>query len=118
MRLAKVIIITLFLSSISLFAQEEKDCCSEGAEKSACCSAETVKLDTAKIWNKYCPVRGEEVDPESPTVMYKGKKIGFCCPGCDKKFKADPEKYMKNLSEDGKLFIKVKAKKEKMKMKH
>lgn len=80
MRLAKVIIITLFLSSISLFAQEEKDCCSEGAEKSACCSAETVKLDTAKIWNKYCPVRGEEVDPESPTVMYKGKKSDFAAP--------------------------------------
>jgi YHS domain-containing protein len=56
-------------------------------------------------WNKICPVTGEEVDPETLTVEYKGKVIGFCCPGCDKKFKKDPEKYIKNLSEDGTKFI-------------
>lgn len=60
---------------------------------------------TVKIWNKVCPVKGEEVDPEAPTVEYQGKTIGFCCPGCDKKFRAEPEKYMKNLSEDGTEFI-------------
>ena len=59
----------------------------------------------ADIWNAYCPVKGGEVDPEAPTVKYKGKTIGFCCPGCDNKFMAEPEKYMKNLSEDGKKFI-------------
>ena len=58
-----------------------------------------------KIWNAVCPVKGGEVDPETPTVQYKGKNIGFCCPGCDSKFSADPEKYMKNLSEDGKKFV-------------
>ena len=57
------------------------------------------------IWNAYCPIRGGEVDPETPTVKYKGKTIGFCCPGCDEKFMKDPEKYMKNLSEDGWKFI-------------
>lgn len=65
---------------------------------------QTMNMDN-KIWNAYCPVRGEEVDPESPTVQYKGKTIAFCCPGCDDKFKAEPEKYMKNLSEDGQKFI-------------
>lgn len=58
-----------------------------------------------EIWNSYCPVKGGEVDPEAPTVSYKGKTIGFCCPGCDGKFMEDPEKYMKNLSDDGKKFI-------------
>ena len=28
---------------------------------------------------------------------YKGKKVYFCCPGCDSKFKADPEKYIDKL---------------------
>jgi len=66
------------------------------------------EMKSDKIWNKYCPVRGEEVDPETPTVDYKGKKVGFCCPGCDKKFNKDPEKYLKNLSEDGQEFHKNK----------
>ena len=61
---------------------------------------------SSKIWNKYCPVKGGEVDPEAPTVEYMGKTIGFCCPGCDKKFSANPEKYIENLSEDGQTFHK------------
>jgi YHS domain-containing protein len=58
-----------------------------------------------KAWNKVCPVMGEDVDPEAPTTTYKGKVIGFCCAGCDKKFQKEPEKYMKNLSEDGTKFL-------------
>lgn len=62
-------------------------------------------MQTAKIWNSFCPVRGGEVDPETPTLQYQGKTIGFCCPGCDTKFMKNPEKYMKNISEDGKKFV-------------
>lgn len=68
--------------------------------------ADASKTADVKIWNKVCPVQGEEVDPEAPTTEYNGKTIGFCCPGCDKKFKKDPERYMKNLSEDGTTFLK------------
>ena len=57
------------------------------------------------IWNQVCPVSGEEVDSEAPTEVYNGKTIGFCCPNCVKKFKKDPEKYIKNLSEDGSKFV-------------
>ncbi|MGB9664365.1 MAG: YHS domain-containing protein [Ignavibacteria bacterium] len=64
------------------------------------------KLEVKKIWNEVCPVMGDPVDPETPTVEYNGKIIGFCCKSCIKKFKKDPEKYLKNLSEDGKRFIK------------
>lgn len=63
------------------------------------------KTDAKKIWNEVCPVMGNKVNPKTPTAEYKGKTIGFCCPGCDAKFKKDPEKYMKNLSEDGKKFV-------------
>ncbi|PJF33302.1 MAG: hypothetical protein CUN57_02530, partial [Phototrophicales bacterium] len=48
-------------------------------------------------WNKVCPVTGEEVSSDAPTVMYEGKAYGFCCPGCDDKFKDDPQHYSKNL---------------------
>jgi YHS domain-containing protein len=58
-----------------------------------------------KIWNKVCPVMGNKVDVDGPTIEYNGKLYGFCCPGCDAKFKKNPEKYSKNLSEDGTKFI-------------
>lgn len=60
----------------------------------------------ATAWNKVCPVKGGEVDNETPTVEYNGKAYGFCCPGCDSKFEKDPEKYSKNLNEDGTEFKK------------
>jgi YHS domain-containing protein len=58
-----------------------------------------------KPWNEVCPVRGGKVQKETALVEYTDKQYGFCCPGCDSKFKKDPEKYSKNLSEDGKKFI-------------
>lgn len=58
------------------------------------------------IFNEYCPVLGNKVNKNIPAVDYNGKKIGFCCSGCDKDFLSDPEKYMKNISSDGKKFIK------------
>jgi len=30
-------------------------------------------------------------------VTYKGKKVYFCCPGCDDIFLKDPEKYIDKL---------------------
>lgn len=65
-------------------------------------AVETIEL---KIWNKVCPVMGNKVDVDGPTVEYNGKLYGFCCPGCDAKFEKNPEKYSKNLSEDGTKFI-------------
>jgi YHS domain-containing protein len=47
--------------------------------------------------NKYCAVeKGDEIDP-AVTYLYQGKVIGFCCEDCVPKFKANPEKYMKDL---------------------
>ncbi len=43
------------------------------------------------------PVSGDDVDPDTQTITYKGQTIGFCCDDCIKKFKKDPDKYMKNL---------------------
>jgi YHS domain-containing protein len=46
--------------------------------------------------NQVCPVMGNEVDPRV-FVDYKGRRIAFCCPGCDESFLADPEKYLKKV---------------------
>lgn len=43
-----------------------------------------------------CPVSGEEfvVAADSPKTEYQGKTYYFCCPGCEKKFQADPQKFL------------------------
>lgn len=47
-----------------------------------------------------CPVLAGNID-KKVYADYKGKRIYFCCEGCDKEFKKDPEKYMKKLEEQG-----------------
>ena len=44
-----------------------------------------------------CPVTGEKltVSTETVSALYKGATYYFCCPGCDKSFMANPEKYAK-----------------------
>jgi len=43
-----------------------------------------------------CPVTGEKLTVKADTgsALYKGKIYYFCCPGCDKSFLANPEKYV------------------------
>lgn len=43
-----------------------------------------------------CPVMGGAIDKRYFT-MYNGKKVYFCCPGCDGTFKKEPEKYLDKL---------------------
>ena len=61
-------------------------------------AADIKKPGDAKVGDKTtCPVSGEEfvVTADSPKADHNGKTYYFCCPGCDKKFKADPAKFMK-----------------------
>ena len=43
-----------------------------------------------------CPIMGMAID-KKVFVEYKGKKVYFCCPGCEDKFNAEPEKYLAKL---------------------
>ncbi len=43
-----------------------------------------------------CPIMGGPINKEI-FVEYKGKKVYFCCAGCEGKFNADPEKYLSKL---------------------
>ncbi len=47
-----------------------------------------------------CPVLAGNID-KNVYADYKGKRIYFCCQGCDAEFKKDPDKYMKKLEEQG-----------------
>jgi YHS domain-containing protein len=47
-----------------------------------------------------CPVLGGNTNKQV-YVDYKGKRIYFCCEGCDKEFKKDPEKYLKKMQDEG-----------------
>jgi YHS domain-containing protein len=105
-----VIIISMFVIFGSLIiAQEKPQEQKEEAKQDSL--VETVDSSTAvestelKIWNKVCPVMGNKVDPDGPTIEYNGKLYAFCCPGCDAKFEKNPDKYSKNLSEDGTKYI-------------
>lgn len=61
-------------------------------------SADVVPPGEAKVGDKtLCLVSKEEfvVEATSPKFEYEGKTYYFCCPGCDKKFQQDPQKYLK-----------------------
>ena len=47
-----------------------------------------------------CPVLGGKID-KKVYVDYQGKRIYFCCQGCEAEFKKDPEKYMKKMQDQG-----------------
>lgn len=43
-----------------------------------------------------CPIMGAAINKDI-FVEYKGKKVYFCCPGCEDKFNAEPEKFLAKL---------------------
>ena len=47
-----------------------------------------------------CPVMEGTVNKNIYTD-YQGKRIYFCCAGCDQEFKKDPGKYLKKLEAEG-----------------
>ena len=47
-----------------------------------------------------CPVLGNPID-KSLYEDYQGKRVYLCCKRCPKKFKADPDKYIKKMADEG-----------------
>jgi YHS domain-containing protein len=45
---------------------------------------------------KTCPIMGGPINKDVFTE-YKGKKVYFCCPGCEGKFAENPEQYIAKL---------------------
>jgi YHS domain-containing protein len=93
-----ICIIAAGLLTVPSFAQEKTETAKEN--KSV--------VEKGKPVNIVCPVSAEDID-EDITYEYKGVTYALCCKSCLKKFKADPEKYISRLSEDGKSIKKNKG---------
>ena len=53
-----------------------------------------------------CPIMDSPIN-EDIYSDYQGKRIYFCCAGCDDKFKAEPEKYIKQMEDEGVTLTRV-----------
>ncbi len=59
--------------------------------------ASSTRADDEPALNTMCPVMPDEpVDPKI-TVVYRGKKIAFCCDNCLDMFNANPDAYLSEL---------------------
>ena len=56
-----------------------------------------VEAVAAAIEQETCPIMEGNPINKALFVEYKGKKVYFCCPGCEDKFNAEPEKYVAKL---------------------
>lgn len=61
-------------------------------------TGEAVKLEKGN--QTVCPIMGNKINKKS-YVDYNGKRVFFCCDGCEKKFLADADNIMKKGAEKG-----------------
>jgi YHS domain-containing protein len=73
-------------------AADEAKICPPDCTK-ACCTDKSV---SAVLEQTVCPVMEGPINKELFTE-YKGKKVYFCCAGCEDTFLKDPEKYISKL---------------------
>ncbi len=59
-----------------------------------------------------CIISGDKLGEMGAPVVYeyKGREIKFCCKGCVKDFKKDPDKYVKQIDEQAAKLPKDKSK--------
>ena len=58
-------------------------------------------LANSYTYQTKCPVMDEEINPKVFAASADGRKIYFCCKGCDKKLFANPAKYAPKLAAQG-----------------
>jgi Cu(I)/Ag(I) efflux system membrane fusion protein len=54
------------------------------------------KREDDTLEQKVCPVMGGKINKDV-FIEYKGKKVYFCCPGCESQFLKNPQKYIDKL---------------------
>ncbi len=64
-------------------------------------AAYQAKLLASYTYQTKCPVAGEKIIASSFVDLATGQRVFFCCPGCDKRFLADPGKYAPKLAAQG-----------------
>jgi YHS domain-containing protein len=88
---------TLFMAAVALAlfsgCRRESPAAANPPQASAPAAPPQVE---AAIAQTTCPVMGGPID-KAIFTEYKGKRVYFCCRGCDKKFLEAPEKYIAKL---------------------
>ncbi len=62
---------------------------------------EVPATSSAPVLNRYCPVMPEEEADPALTLVYKGRRIAFCCDTCLGKFRNNPQRYIARLASLG-----------------
>ncbi len=70
--------------------------CKKKAETTVPVPAEIKNVTSEAAEQKICPIMAGPINKDIYTE-YKGKKVYFCCAGCETKFKENPEKYLAKL---------------------
>lgn len=73
--------------------QPEAEAMASAAEETATEAVETV---AETLDQTTCPVMGGPIN-KAIYVEHEGKKVYFCCKGCETQFQENPEKYVKLL---------------------
>ncbi len=77
-------------------------CCADCKSKYEAAPQKYAKrLEAAYTYQTRCPVMGGEIDPEVYTDLPGGKRVYFCCKGCEDKLLSNPQKYARKLAEQG-----------------
>lgn len=70
--------------------------------KIKCSSKKNDSIEKSTKSQSKCPVMGGAVEiGKSKYVDVKGKRIYICCSGCEAPIKKDPDKFIKQLEDDG-----------------
>ena len=71
----------------------------EGSHKEGSHSDQAKATVTAGA-QAHCPIMGGKISKQVH-ADHDGKRVYFCCPGCIKKFQADPDKYLRKMAASG-----------------
>lgn len=63
-------------------------------------AATALAADKTRKPQTLCPVMGGKINAKY-YADHDGKRVYFCCPGCEAPFKKDPAKYIKKLEDQG-----------------
>lgn len=85
-------------SFVQLYNKTIYTCCNKCKKKVAANPAKYLDKLEGRHAQEKCAVRGGDLDPEANFVI-EGMTIGQCCPGCEKKWGADPAAYFAKLQE-------------------
>lgn len=84
---------------VKLYNKTIYTCCNKCKTKVAANPAKYLDLMEGRTAQTKCAVRGGDLDPEANFTV-EGMTIGQCCPGCEKKWQADPATYFAKLKAD------------------